>query len=1282
MAKTTESTLRIRAENLAKKDLADVAKSIDQISESQKRNATASGLASRALRDLTDEQAHLAQVAAELQKRGGIAGNLIQAREQVAQAAGKVRELVAELNQLKTTKASGAFMGDIDKAIKNVERSVKRANVDLDRQSTRYQKIAESAGKVGITSENAAQSIEHINQELVRTDGLMKDSVAAVERYNGALAETRGILTAQETAQKEITAEADRRTKLEEQAAAARLAGIRKENEARSQQRRLNEQLAAQFTAPPRLAKGQTFGPGGDAGAIEAAKKASAQAAAAAAREAAFHERLNAVLARRGGVLARLAGVQAAATNAVRGSTAALDKNAQSLDRNNKLGGIFADTGRKSLSVYQRLRGQLLSTAAAYVGLFQAVNLVKSAIDTQQKRQGIQIQLLTANHGNTARATRDWEMLRKEGDRLGLVYEDLASHFANFKIGANAAGLTTLQTNDAFIKTAEIVSAMRLSVDDADGVFRAFVQILGKGKVMSEELTQQLGDRLPGAVAMFGQAMVKAGKIDTIQQLPKFLKDGKAGIAEFQKFIAAYNDMVKDQVDASSKTLFAQFNRLKNAYHDFLADFANAGVSSRLLQVVNAIIAKLKSKEGGKFAEDLAKGFEFLGKIILVVIDHSSLMLQLFKGFLALQLTKAVVGIGSSFAITAFKIFQAGRAILAWTAAMGAARIAGEGLTLGMRAMLLLLGPVGLAIGVAAAAWAAYGYEAKKAAADTSVAIGALTRLRTARGQAAVQEIKETGELIKARAKERDILQQRVDEIKKGGAVIKLMDKANNAQDALLGTTTGSIALNRQLETAKSNITTMVQGTRLAAANLRNAANEARALAQADAAEQPTIPQTVEDDLDDKAKKRAEAEAKAADLLAEKRRDIADRAAREVLDIEKALSEARLSIEATTQAQIDANTKEKLDIIDTEIKKKRSELEGLLRDAQRAGSTEGVANANAALAKLPALAEVQRKRVEEDAIVESIRLKEKAINDLIALRDGEIDAINTKVQLGLLSETEGREKVLDAQKAYQDQISTGIDALILQLQSIPPDSDLSTRLGVPKLIQDLNLAKLKAGELQTTVQLVGKNLGGQFASGIGTAMATFAKGLAGGIEGVNGFADSFRAAKDAFLNFLADFLVGIGQAILQAIILEAIMAALEHRAPNYSGAAIGALTGHTGGVVKGSIIGKGNPTRQVSPAIFAGAARFHEGGLPGLKPNEVPAILKKREEVLTEDDPRNVLNGGTAGAAAPNIDLAIHNSIDSGSVISAGVNTRAGRKAIYNHISAEKEQYKRLFGIQ
>lgn len=60
----------------------------------------------------------------------------------------------------------------------------------------------------------------------------------------------------------------------------------------------------------------------------------------------------------------------------------------------------------------------------------------------------------------------------------------------------------------------------------------------------------------------------------------------------------------------------------------------------------------------------------------------------------------------------------------------------------------------------------------------------------------------------------------------------------------------------------------------------------------------------------------------------------------------------------------------------------------------------------------------------------------------------------------------------------------------------------------------------------------------------------------------------------------------------------------------------------------GGIVGKGNPMRGLVPAsLFENAKRFHGGGFPGLRRDEVPAILEKGEGVFTPEQMRALGQG-------------------------------------------------------
>lgn len=104
----------------------------------------------------------------------------------------------------------------------------------------------------------------------------------------------------------------------------------------------------------------------------------------------------------------------------------------------------------------------------------------------------------------------------------------------------------------------------------------------------------------------------------------------------------------------------------------------------------------------------------------------------------------------------------------------------------------------------------------------------------------------------------------------------------------------------------------------------------------------------------------------------------------------------------------------------------------------------------------------------------------------------------------------------------------------------------------------------------------------------------------------------------------------------------------------------------------GGIAGSGNRSRAVSPAWFSSAVRYHGGGIAGLRPNEVPTILERGEEILTRSDARHRMNGGGASGPAPEpkVDLKIVNAIDSAAVVEAGLNSRSGQKVLLNFFRA------------
>jgi hypothetical protein len=120
-------------------------------------------------------------------------------------------------------------------------------------------------------------------------------------------------------------------------------------------------------------------------------------------------------------------------------------------------------------------------------------------------------------------------------------------------------------------------------------------------------------------------------------------------------------------------------------------------------------------------------------------------------------------------------------------------------------------------------------------------------------------------------------------------------------------------------------------------------------------------------------------------------------------------------------------------------------------------------------------------------------------------------------------------------------------------------------------------------------------------------------------------------AKDALRDFVLSFVQGMAQIAARALATFLVLKLLDAIYPGLGKATAASLNvgvGHGGGIA-----GRLGMRREgVSPLIFGQAPRYHGGGIAGLAPDEVPAILRRGEEVITETDPRHRDNGGRGGA--------------------------------------------------
>lgn len=190
-----------------------------------------------------------------------------------------------------------------------------------------------------------------------------------------------------------------------------------------------------------------------------------------------------------------------------------------------------------------------------------------------------------------------------------------------------------------------------------------------------------------------------------------------------------------------------------------------------------------------------------------------------------------------------------------------------------------------------------------------------------------------------------------------------------------------------------------------------------------------------------------------------------------------------------------------------------------------------------------------------------------------------------------------------------------------------------------------------------------------------TLTDTMSGSLQGGLENMfAGFMSGAKSAKEVFSDFAQSVLMDLSKIAAKLLIQLAIQSALSMMSGGTSSAA-SAVAGAVGVKHSGGGIGDSGRTRSVPWSFFNNAPKYHTGGIMGLKPNEIPIIAEKGEEMLTASDPRhrNNLGKGGSGNKEPQQNISIINTIDTSSFAHA-LESDAATKVIMNVVRANKNE--------
>lgn len=183
-------------------------------------------------------------------------------------------------------------------------------------------------------------------------------------------------------------------------------------------------------------------------------------------------------------------------------------------------------------------------------------------------------------------AAEEFDYLSKTTYRLGISFNAAKEEYVKF-LAASAGKKDSLQdVRKQFEAFASLSRIYGIAPERFKLIMNAMVQIKSKGKIMLEELQNQLGDSLPGAIKLFADALGMS------EQKFRHLLSTTGVSANVLKAVAdaIFKDTTKmNGLDKASNTLDARINKLNNSWEMFKITLTEGETSELIADGVTTI---------------------------------------------------------------------------------------------------------------------------------------------------------------------------------------------------------------------------------------------------------------------------------------------------------------------------------------------------------------------------------------------------------------------------------------------------------------------------------------------------------------------------------------------------------------------------------------------------------------------------------------------------------------------------------------------------------------------
>ena len=284
----------------------------------------------------------------------------------------------------------------------------------------------------------------------------------------------------------------------------------------------------------------------------------------------------------------------------------------------------YHNRNRDFFNLMGRVRDRLALLVATYIGFFGVFRGLGRIVETFETIEAAQVRLSAALGGDNERLASTFARLERLAGRLGIQFGVLATEYTAFATAARGTRLEGEASERLFRQVAEAARVQNLSVDQFRGVFVALQQIVSKGTVSMEELRQQLGDRIPGAVPIFAESIGVS-----VEELFKLVEAGQVGAEELIKFGDELERRFGPSLEQSLNNISAAVGRFQNQAFLAFARIGEAGAIESLRDLFNDLSQTLGSPDFGRFLDALGRSAAVLVDAIAALARNFDILIQL-----------------------------------------------------------------------------------------------------------------------------------------------------------------------------------------------------------------------------------------------------------------------------------------------------------------------------------------------------------------------------------------------------------------------------------------------------------------------------------------------------------------------------------------------------------------------------------------------------------------------------------------------------------------------------